>query len=178
MKTFSLISAASALVVAGTAAIAQPAPPPPGGPGGPAPRPPMTRADFDSLTDARVAAIQAGLKLTPDQQKLWSPVEQALRANAGDRAQRMEQRRERGAPPAPRPDFMQQIEQRADWTTKAAASATALSTAMKPFWASLDDRQKRLLPILMRPEAAMRGRGGHRGHGPEHGGPRGHGMQR
>ncbi len=56
----------------------------------------MTRADFNSLTDARIAAIQAGLKLTPEQQKLWAPVEQALRANSADRADRMEQRRERG----------------------------------------------------------------------------------
>ena len=115
----------------------------------------MTRADFDSLTDARIAAIQAGLKLTPDQQKLWGPVEQALRANSAGRAERMEQRRERG-PAASRPDFMQRLEQRADLSSKAAASATSLSTAMKPLWASLDDSQKRLLPILMRPAGGLR----------------------
>src|SRR6478752_1514953 len=96
MKTFALVSAASALIVAATVAYAQPAPPPPGGSGGPRDRAPMTRADLDSLTDARIAAIQAGLKLTPDQQKLWAPVEQALRANSAARAKAMEKRRERG----------------------------------------------------------------------------------
>ena len=158
MKTFALISAASALIVAGTVAYAQPAPPPAGGPGGPAARAPMTRADFDSLTDARIAAIQAGLKLTPDQQKLWAPVEQALRANAASRAERMEQWRQRGQNTT-RPDFMQRLDQRSEWASKNAASATTLATAMKPFWTSLDDRQKRLLPILMRPEAGPRRQG-------------------
>ena len=172
MKTFALVSAATALMIAGTVAYAQPAPPPQGGPGGMRDRAPMTRADFDSLTDARIAAIQAGLKLTPEQQKLWTPVEQALRANSANRADRMEQRRERG-PATERMDFMQRLEERADWTTKAAANATGLSSAMKPLWASLDDRQKRLLPILMRPASGMRDH--HARRGGEH---RGHGMMR
>jgi hypothetical protein len=89
-------------------------------------------------------------------------VEQALRANAAGRAERMEQRRERG-PATDRPDFMQRLEQRSDMATKYAASATALSSAMKPFWGSLDERQKRLLPILTRSEAGMRGRQARRG---------------
>ena len=88
----------------------------------------------------------------------------------------MEQRRERG-PAASRPDFMQRLEQRADLSSKAAASATSLSTAMKPLWASLDDSQKRLLPILMRPAGGMRAhyaRGGdHRQHGMMRQGQRG-----
>jgi hypothetical protein len=132
----------------------------------------MSRADFDSLTDARIAAIQAGLKLTPEQQKLWSPVEQALRATAATRAEGMERRRERGQA-SERPDFMTLLDQRSQMATKYAAGATALSTAMKPFWTSLDDRQKRLLPILMRPASGMRAR--HVGRGGEH---RGHGMMR
>lgn len=172
MKTFALVSAASALIIAGTVAYAQPAPPPAGSPG-PRDRAPMTRADLDSLTDARIAAIQAGLKLTPAQQALWAPVEQALRASAASRAELMEKRRERD-PSAARPDFMQRLEQRSEWASKNAASATGLATAMKPFWASLDDRQKRLLPILMRPASGMRGhharsRGDHRQHGMKQG---------
>ena len=35
--------------------------------------------DLAAFTDARVAALRAGLKLTPDQEKLWPPVEDALR---------------------------------------------------------------------------------------------------
>lgn len=165
MKTLAILSAASALVLAGTAAYAQPSPPSQGGPGQ---RPQMSRDDLDSLTDARIAAIQAGLKLTPDQQKLWGPVEQALRAQAASRgAQLIEERRQRGSQ-AEQPDMMQRLERRAELATKGAANLNTLSTAMKPLWASLDDRQKRLLPILMR--EGRPGRGAWRGHQ----GPRGH----
>ncbi|MGO4574290.1 Spy/CpxP family protein refolding chaperone [Microvirga sp. 2TAF3] len=175
MKKFAILSAASALALAGTVAYAQPAPPPAGGPGGPGSRPQMSRADFDSLTDARIAAIQAGLKLTPDQQKLWGPVEQALRAQAATRIQRIEEFRQQRSR-TERPDLMQRLELRSTAATKNAENLNALSTAMKPLWASLDDRQKRLLPILI--NAGRPGREAGRHHGArghmgmmQHGGP-------
>jgi zinc resistance-associated protein len=175
MKTLAILSAASALVIAGTVAYAQPAPPA-GDAAASGQRGRMTRADFDSLTDARIAAIQAGLKLTPDQQKLWGPVEQAVRAMATTRAQRMQEWRERIGARTERPDLMQRLEQRSAVATKNAESLSGLSTAMKPFWASLDDRQKRLLPILMRSGEGMRrqgfrDRGERRAHGMRPGAP-------
>ncbi len=36
-------------------------------------------ADMKAFTDARIAALKAGLELTPDQEKNWAPVEQAIR---------------------------------------------------------------------------------------------------
>ena len=48
-------------------------------------------ADLKALTDARVAIIKAALQLTPDQEKLWPPVEDAIRARAKNRQARMEQ---------------------------------------------------------------------------------------
>ena len=36
-------------------------------------------ADISAFTDARIAALKAGLELTPDQAKNWPPFEQALR---------------------------------------------------------------------------------------------------
>jgi hypothetical protein len=60
----------------------------------------MTSEDFSSLTDARIAGIQAGLKLTAEQQQLWAPVEQALRGMAATRTQRFEERRERRRGPS------------------------------------------------------------------------------
>src|SRR3981081_3226354 len=39
----------------------------------------MNPEDRADLTDARIAAVKAGLKLTPDQEKLWPPVETAVR---------------------------------------------------------------------------------------------------
>ena len=35
--------------------------------------------DIQAFTDARIAALKAGLQLTPDQEKNWPPFEQALR---------------------------------------------------------------------------------------------------
>ena len=39
----------------------------------------MSPEDRAAFTDARIAAVKAGLKLTPDQEKLWPPVEAAVR---------------------------------------------------------------------------------------------------
>jgi hypothetical protein len=173
MRTLATLAAASVLTLAG-AALAQTTPPP-------APqsqpqaqdqttqrpaRPRLTRADMDALTDARMAAIQAGLKLTPEQQRLWTPVEQALRVMATARATRFEEARQRldqrrqgaqgqqGAQPTP-PDLAQRLEQGSERATQAAQRLAALSTAVKPFWASLSDDQKRILPMLMRREGGQ-----------------------
>ena len=35
--------------------------------------------DREAFTDARIAALRARLKLTPDQEKLWPAVEDAIR---------------------------------------------------------------------------------------------------
>src|SRR5437879_2826488 len=39
----------------------------------------MNPEDRAAFTDARIAAVKAGLKLTPDQEKLWPPVQAAVR---------------------------------------------------------------------------------------------------
>src|ERR1700709_1524601 len=39
----------------------------------------MNPEDRAAFADARIAAVKAGLRLTPDQEKLWPPVEQAVR---------------------------------------------------------------------------------------------------
>src|SRR6201998_3619229 len=39
----------------------------------------MTPEDRAAFADARIAAVHAGLKLTPDQEKLWPPGESAVR---------------------------------------------------------------------------------------------------
>src|ERR1700724_2438109 len=39
----------------------------------------MNPEDKAALVDARIAAVKAGLKLNPDQEKLWPPVETAVR---------------------------------------------------------------------------------------------------
>ena len=49
-------------------------------------------ADITAFTDARIAALKAGLELTPDQAKNWPPFEQALRDMAQLRIQRIQTR--------------------------------------------------------------------------------------
>src|SRR6201999_431175 len=53
-------------------------------------RHPITGADLNALTDARVGIIKAALQLTPDQEKYWPAVEEAIRARAKNRQARFE----------------------------------------------------------------------------------------
>src|ERR1700760_5133412 len=39
----------------------------------------MNPEDRAAMVDARIAAVHAGLKLTPDQEKIWPPIEAAVR---------------------------------------------------------------------------------------------------
>jgi hypothetical protein len=47
-------------------------------------------ADMTKLTDMRVGVVKSALQMTPDQEKLWPPVEAAIRARAKNRQARME----------------------------------------------------------------------------------------
>ncbi len=202
MRAIATLAAASALAFAGAVAFAQTTPSaPPASQGrgvGPAldaaPSGSQQRLRWrstlrDALTDARIAGIQAGLKLNADQQRLWAPVEQAIRAQAAERAERIEQRLERltdrrpqGTRQGERLDLMQRLERRAERTDvraqrvrRRAETLQSLVAAMRPFWASLDEDQKRLLPRLMRSgndRRAWRRWDAHHGHhgGMDHGG--------
>src|SRR5262245_26047814 len=60
-------------------------------------RPRFSAEDVAAFTDARIAALKAGLKLTAEQEKNWPAVETALRDLAkqrADRANAMSQRRD------------------------------------------------------------------------------------
>src|ERR1700754_1376879 len=68
----------------------------------------LSAEDRAAFVDAKIAAVKAGLQLTPDQEKLWQPVEAAVRdfakqriARANARATEREARRaerEQGGP--------------------------------------------------------------------------------
>ncbi len=185
MKAIAITTAA--FLAAGTYAFAQgqpQAPASPAAPGAAAPAAPQAdapfrrfdRADREALLEARIAAIQAGLRLTDQQRQHWPAVEQAIRSIAQDRLGRFEQMRQaRETGPRPGRDFMERVERRADFATKNAEQMRQLSTALKPLWASLDERQQRLLPVLMRPAAGLRGERGPRHAGMMHHGWRGEG---
>jgi LTXXQ motif family protein len=49
----------------------------------------LNAADRNTLTDMRVDLVKAALQLTPEQEKLWPPVESAIRQGADDRKARI-----------------------------------------------------------------------------------------
>ena len=127
----------------------------------------MNPEDRAAFADARIAAVKAGLKLNADQEKLWPPVEAAVRdfaklridrANARMNAQRDDSR------DAPRPDPVTRLRDRADTMATTAAAMKRIADAADPLYKTLDDGQKRRLAILTRMEGRF-GRGGWRHHG-------------
>jgi hypothetical protein len=129
----------------------------------------MSPEDRAAFTDARIAAVHAGLKLNADQEKLWPPVETAVRdfaklridrANARMTAQKDEDQQKPDDPVA-------RLRERADNMATSAAALKKIADAADPLYKTLDDGQKRRLAILTH----MQGRfgGGWRNRGFEHG---------
>ena len=57
--------------------------------------------DMSAFTDARIAALKAGLKLTPEQEKNWPAFEAAIRDMSKARAERMAAREKEQPPTDP-----------------------------------------------------------------------------
>ncbi len=162
----------------------------------------LSPADFSALTDARIAALKAGLELTPDQQTHWGAFEAALREVAQLRQQRMQARhagqsaggtpgaapQTGAAPPTGNP--FDRMASRADALGKTSAALKRLADAGTPLYQSLTDAQKQrftMLSRMLRPHQHRRmafneggGGGGAGGRGSGHGGhhrfgPGGHG---
>jgi hypothetical protein len=131
----------------------------------------MNPEDRAAFADARIAAVKTGLKLNAEQEKLWPPVEAAVRdfaklridrANARMNAQRDDSK------DAPRPDPVTRLRDRADTMATTAAAMKRIADAADPLYKTLDDGQKRRLSILTHMEGRF-GRGGGRHHGYQHG---------
>jgi hypothetical protein len=136
----------------------------------------MSAEDAQAFSDARIAGLKAGLRLTTDQEKSWPAIEAALRDLSKDRIDRMEewrkQREARGDRPRDR-DMVAALRKRAEGMSKRAAGLARLADAAEPLYKSLDDGQKRRLAMLTR---SMRPGGDHHGHwrgGDRDEGPRG-----
>src|SRR5664279_5855320 len=94
----------------------------------------MSTEDLAAFTDARVASLKAGLKLSAEQEKNWPAVEAAIRDLAKERGDRMKERmarREarRGGDNAQQagPDAISRLRQGADAMTARAASLKKLA---------------------------------------------------
>jgi hypothetical protein len=126
--------------------------------------------DRAALLDARLAGLKAGLRLTPDQEKLWGPFEAAVRDFAQMRMARMQammQRAEKMGEDEEGADKAGQETSPIDRLDRMASRLTTVGTALKgiadaakPLYASLDDEQKRMFGFLSHEMMMMGRRGG------------------
>ena len=116
-------------------------------------------ADHDAMLDAKLAGLKAGLRLTPDQDKLWPPLETAIRDAAKlhmeqmksmmDRMRKMHETMMQGAPQeAVSP--VERLEAVGQRMSERGAALEKVADAAKPLYASLDDSQKRRFVLLGR----------------------------
>ena len=149
--------------------------------------------DFAAFTDARVAALKAGLRLTSDQEKNWAAFEQAYRNLAKLRADRFAANRDAAATSGDQ-NLVDRLQRRADSITQFGTALQDLAKATRPLYQSLDDAQKHRFVAITRFMMQHRhfamahefGPGGHHGMGDgphrmgdgPHGGMMGHGFGR
>jgi hypothetical protein len=136
-----------------------------------------------AFIDARIAALKAGLEMTPDQAKNWPPFEQAVRELAQLHIQRVQARQqrlqqgERAQQGENVSSPFDRLAQRADSLAKTGAALKKVADAGAPLYQSLTDAQKGRFRILARmlrphPHRAMFFRHGRDGdHGSGRGGP-------
>jgi hypothetical protein len=119
----------------------------------------MNPEDRAAFVDARIAAVHAGLKLNADQEKLWPPVEAAVRdfaklridrANARMQAQDNAQGNAQGnANGQQTPDDpIARLRERADNMAASSAALKKIADAADPLYKTLDEGQKRRLSVL------------------------------
>ncbi len=139
---------------------------------GPAARGPQWRpsaADISAFADARVAALHAGLKLTPEQEKNWPAVESALRDLAKQRSDWFTARASADKPKDP----LERLALRAQAMESRGAALKKVADAAEPLYKSLDDAQKHRFMVLARLDRPFGG--GWRGHHHDRRGPEGRG---
>ena len=123
-----------------------------------------SQEDIAAFAAARIAALRAGLVLTPEQEKNWPAYEAARQELTRYRMERSAARRTE--PPAKDP--AERLRRHADALSGFGAVLKKLADAQEPLYNSLDEAQKRRFAILTRP--MRRSRSGHH-HGMRRGMP-------
>ena len=135
----------------------------------------MSPEDRAAMADAKIAAVHAGLKLTADQEKLWPPLEAAVRDFAKlriDRANaRMKAKDDAASKDSQTPDDpVARLRARADNMATTAAALKKIADAADPLYKTLDEGQKRRLAILTHHGHHFGGHEGWRQRGMDRGG--------
>ncbi len=139
-----------------------------------------------AMSDARIAALKAGLRLTAEQEKLWPALQTALQDASKERIERRAERHAAKADQAKndaakdesvkgdvakaeRPDVIARLRQRADGMVERGEAMKKLADAAAPLYDSLDEAQKRRFGLLFRqvqhPHMAFAGHDRERGWG-------------
>lgn len=132
------------------------------------------------MEDGRIAMALGALKLTPEQQTLWAPVEEKIRADYAERRKMHDERRakrderreagkdkDRGKLSLPERIERrgERMAERATKMNERAAKAREFAAVVKPFYDSLTDEQKEVADHVLRRFAGGKGHHGygHRG---------------
>jgi LTXXQ motif family protein len=157
MKRIATLLAVSVAVLGAGLAHAQA----PGGPGPGSDGPRMERRmeRMSERFDKRLGKIRTDLKLTPQQEPLFAPIEAHIRKNMAEmRGMRGRMEEMRNAELPARLDMM------SERAAKMSANMRELSGLVKPLWATLDDSQKATVKKFLPGRGGMRGEGRERGH--------------
>lgn len=176
MKRTIIAATAAALLAGVTFGVAAPKP---GSPDHPRPSVEQMAEFAGAMSDARIAALKAGLRLTSEQEKLWPAVETALKEAAKERMENRAERRAQRAdmPKGERPDVIERLRAQADGMVERGQMMKKVADAAAPLYDSLDESQQRRFAILFKQIEHPRmadGRDG-KGHGPHRAGPGKHG---
>ena len=106
----------------------------------------LSATDLKSLTDMRVGVLKAALQLTPDQEKYWPAVEEAIRTRAKNRQARLERITELhdGAMDAlHQSNPVELMQRRADRLIQRGGDLKKLADAWDPLYKTLSEDQKK-----------------------------------
>jgi len=116
----------------------------------------LNAADRNNLTDMRIDLVKAALQLTPDQEKLWPPVESAIRARAEDRKARIPKIQETVGRRADesRVEVMRNrdpiafLQRRSEALAQRSADLDKLAEAWQPLYKTLSQEQRQRMAAL------------------------------
>jgi len=108
-----------------------------------------TAEDRAAFLDARLAAVRAGLELNADQDKLWPPVEKAIRDAMAQMREAM-QKMKAAAGEEAKPDPIAHLRAIAQRSAMISENLTKIADAAAPLYASLSDDQKWRLRVILR----------------------------
>ena len=120
------------------------------------PATPVSAEDEKTLTDLRIDLVKAALQLTPAQEKLWPPVESAIRARAEDRKARIAKIQETVGRRADesRVELMRNrdpiafLQRRSEALAQRSADLDKLAEAWQPLYKTLSPEQRQRMGAL------------------------------